>query len=193
MSNSGFNLLKPQLEPPTVWTKIYDWIVGTARLIVIVVEIIVVVAFGIRLILDIQGNKLSEDIENSEATLRAFQSSEARYKQTQNKTRAFNISWVEAPVFTDIYVEVNSYIPDDAIELNVQITSSVITISGKASINEIGDMETSFKNSPTFIDSELVQLESSGGSSNQFAEFTLRTKIKSIKLREIPEVAQDNQ
>ncbi|MCA9383572.1 hypothetical protein KC909_04345 [Candidatus Dojkabacteria bacterium] len=188
MSNKGFNLLKPQIEPPTVWTKIYEWIVGTARLIVIVVEIVVVIAFGFRVVLDIQGNQLTEQIDDKERILNAFQEAESRYVRVQNKTRAFNFSWTDATIYTDVYVEINGYLPQDATELTVQVDGDLIFITGTAPISQVGVLETAFKNSNTFINTELVQIKADGNSENNNAEFSLRSKIKELDKREIVEV-----
>lgn len=185
MKGKGFNLLKPQLEPPTVWTKIYDWIVGTARLVVIIVELIVVVAFGIRLFVDIQERQLDDDIATKESIIRALQESETRYIKIQSKTGAFRDGWEETPVYTDVYAEINNYLPVDAVELSVQVQGDRVFASGRASVSEIGKMEASFKDSDTFKDTELVQLESKGSSSSELAEFSLRTNIREINYREV--------
>lgn len=181
----GFNLLKQQIEPPTVWTKIYDWMVSTARLIVIVVQILVVIAFGIRIVVDIQSNNLTDEVEEAEGRIRALQNSETKFRKIQNKTNSINLSRTNAVVFSDVFNEVNSYIPADASEVNIQLDEDTITISGKASVLQIGFMESSFKNSSTFRNTELVQIDSKGSSSNEIGEFSLRTQIRDITYREL--------
>jgi len=63
MSEQGFNLLKPQKTPPTLWEKIYAWVLGTARIIVIIVEIIVVFSFGARIAVDTIASRLDKEVE----------------------------------------------------------------------------------------------------------------------------------
>lgn len=182
----GFNLLKEQLDPPTVWSKIYDWIVGTARLIVIVVEIIVVVAFGIRLVVDVQSKDLDEQIATKETNLKLFQDAEARFVRIQNKTAAFDTGWTESELYTSIFAEINGFLPEDAIELSVRLDGETFLVTGKASESEVGRMETAFKNSTSFINTELIQIQSQGSSSSSIAEFTLRSNIRGLPTKTLP-------
>ena len=105
MSNRGLNLLKLQVEPPTVWTKLYDWILSTSRVVVIVVELLVVVAFAIRLVVDIQSKFLDREIETKETVMSQWREEEARFRKIQDKAKAFENSWILSTAYTEIFTQ----------------------------------------------------------------------------------------
>lgn len=179
MSLKGFNLLKEQIEPQTMWTKIYDWIVGTARIIIIFVEILVVVAFGVRLAIDGRSKKLDQIVEEKERNLGYYEIAQNRFLTIQDKVSAFELSWNESVIFADIYKEINSYLPQNPQSISIKLTKDSLFISGEAKVNEIGKLESSFKNSTTFKNVELVQIQSQGSSPNSLAEFSLRSELRS--------------
>jgi len=185
VSKIGFNLLKAQMEPVTVWTKLYDWIVGTARIVVIVVEIIVVVAFGIRLIIDIQGKMLDEQIENKENTLSYYVEAERRYKVIQDKTSAFKMSWVNSTLHNETFFALNEILPETPSDISMSISEEAISVSGEATVAEIGDLETDFKESDVFKDTELANIISEGDSPQAIAEFVIRSTVNDLQKREI--------
>lgn len=186
MSVKGFNLLRPQVEPPTVWTKLYNYVVNTARVVVILVELVVVVAFVIRIVVDVQSKNLDEEIQTKEAVVKAFQSSEFNYRKIQNKTSAFESIWTSALTFSELYSEISRYIPTDIKEIGVQITDNSVFVSGSAIVSDIGLIEAAFKNSPNFIRQELDQVESEGSTTDVLGNFTLRADIREGKTRTIP-------
>jgi hypothetical protein len=185
MIKKGFNLLKPQLEPPTVWTKIYDWVLGTARVIIIVVQIIVVIAFAIRMVVDVQSKNLDREIVAKESVLSSLQESELRFKKIQKQTAAFEKALNISMIYSAIFAELNVLMPNNATELNIQFVSTSILISGKASVSAIGNLETELKTSRNFTNTELVQVESRGISQDETADFTIRTQIRDPRFRNI--------
>ncbi|MFQ5492958.1 MAG: hypothetical protein ACE5DX_02240 [Candidatus Dojkabacteria bacterium] len=185
MAKKGFNLLRPQIEPPTVWTKVYDYIVGSARVIVILVELVVVLAFVVRLVVDVQSKNLDEEIVVKEAIVKSFAQAEARYVRIQNKTGAFNAIWTNSPIYIQLYSEINGYIPNSAREMTIQIDNDKIFITGIAITSEIGEMENAFKNSDTFYKQELDQLETEGVSDDTLGNFTLRAQLNELPMREL--------
>ncbi|HLD03147.1 MAG TPA: PilN domain-containing protein [Candidatus Dojkabacteria bacterium] len=185
MSRHGLNLLKLQVEPPTVWTKLYDWIVSTSRIVVIVVELLVVAAFAIRLVVDIQSKFLDREIETKETVMSQWREEEARFRKIQDKTKAFETSWILSTAYTEIFVEINKYIPKNSTELSVQIDREVINISGEATNLEVGNLETALKNNNFFQNTEVKQIQSSNSNPQEIAQFSISTKVRNIKSRSI--------
>lgn len=189
MSKKGFNLLRPQIEPPTVWTKVYDWAVGSARIVVILVELVVVLAFAIRIVIDVQSNNLNEEIKTKESIVLVFQSSELRYLNIQQRTSAYRDNWESTPVFSGIFAEVSSYLPPGGKELTVLINpSSGVFVSGTAPVAEIGVMEENFKNSNTFSRATLDSIEGEGAVID--AAFSLSADIAIQENREFQQIEQ---
>ncbi len=189
----GFNLLISQIEPPTLWTKIYDWMVGSARIVMISIELVVIVAFGLRVFLDVESKNLDEEIANKENILRAFQSSEVRFRKIQDHVNAYAKSWEEASVHNNIYTEINSYLPQNPVEMTVQIDTTTIVVSGTATGNEIAFMENAFKNSSTFRDAQLIKLDIEGTSGDSLGNFTIVATIRNPEKRQISNLAEDQQ
>jgi len=158
-----------------MWTRVYDWVVGSARVVVIVVELVVVVAFAIRIVVDVQSNNLNEQIDTKEAILQTFQEAELRYLSTQAKTDAYRDLWETSNQYSPIFSEILSYLPTTSQELVVQIsTRSGLFVSGSAEVNEIAQMETSFKSSPNFTRQELDSIEGEGAIINATYAFSAR-------------------
>jgi hypothetical protein len=189
----GFNLLISQIEPPTLWTKIYDWMVGSARIVMISIELVVIVAFGLRVFLDVESKNLDEEIANKENILRAFQSSEVRFRKIQDHVNAYAKSWEEASVHSSVYAEVNTYLPQNPVEMSVQIDTTTVVVSGTASGKEIAFLENAFKNSSTFRDAQLVKLDIEGTSGDSLGNFTIVAAIRNPEKRQINNLAQDQQ
>lgn len=185
MSKKGFNLLRPQIEPPTMWTRVYDWVVGSARVIVIIVELVVVVAFAIRIVVDVQSNNLNEQIATKEAILQTFAEAELRYLSTQAKTDAYRDLWETSVEYSTIFAEILSYLPTTSQELVVQMsTRSGLFVSGSAEVNEIAQMESSFKASQNFTRQELDSIEGEGAIIS--ATYAFSARFSEIPMKMFP-------
>lgn len=60
-----FNLLKPEHAPPTAWDRIYKWLITRARLVIIVSEIIVALAFVAKVGVDLRTKELDEQLQTN--------------------------------------------------------------------------------------------------------------------------------
>ena len=75
----GFNFLKPQIEPPSAWTSIYEWITKTAKAVLIVFEIAVILALVIRIFVDVQAKNIDEQIDTLETIMQSRSFEEQKY------------------------------------------------------------------------------------------------------------------
>lgn len=164
----GFNLLKTQIEPQTMWTKLYLWTTTTARAIMVIVELVIVISFGVRVVVDLQFKNLNKDIAAKESVMEVLAESERRLSVIQSKAAAYKAIWSESDYYSDIYKEVFTIIPEGVEELNIQISDNRLIVKGFADIDSIQDMETKFKNSKTFTKTELVNIETQGNSLDSF-------------------------
>jgi len=64
----SINLLEPALEPEDFWTRAYRWILSIGRHMLVLVEVIVLIVFGIRFVIDKINNDLTKDINNKIST-----------------------------------------------------------------------------------------------------------------------------
>jgi len=61
----SINLLEPVLEPEDTWTKVYNWIVSTGRILLILVAMLVLGVFFSRFVLDKENNDLTDEINSN--------------------------------------------------------------------------------------------------------------------------------
>ena len=190
----GFNLLKAQAEPPSVWSKVYDWVLGTARIIIIVVEVVVLVAFVIRVIIDLQAKDLDNKITQSEAVLNVLRTNEAEFRTIQGKTSSYTKIWNGTPDYTDIIKSINASLPINTSikDLNISVAKDSLSITGtadKAKEADIVNLETSVKNNlPNLTDSILQELKDS----TDQLKFTFQAKIININNKKLSDITAND-
>ena len=151
-----------------MWTKLYSWTTTTAKTIMVLVELVIVISFGIRVVVDLQFKNLNKDIASKEQVMEVLKDNERRLLAIHSKAKAYRIIWEESNYYSDIYTEVFNIIPDGVEELNLQISEDKIIIKGFAQIDNIEHMESQFKASKTFKNTELVDIESQGNNLDSF-------------------------
>ncbi|HEX9804335.1 MAG TPA: hypothetical protein VGA67_01520 [Candidatus Dojkabacteria bacterium] len=185
MAKKSFNILRPQLSPPTAWDKIYQWMVGTARIVIIVVEIIVVFAFGIRVVVDTIGKNLDKQIVQKDAALNAYAPSEAEFRSVQNKTDAYRGLWVNSSGNFKLVQYLRTLLDQYSGAISFQINPQSVSISGELFSNEIKAIEQAMKSrdlindnsDPLFSSVELPSIESEGDESNPLTTFSISARL----------------
>ncbi len=180
MGLRGFNLLKTQPTPPTVWEKFYAWVLGTARTVIIVVQIVVIGAFVTRIIVDTQAKRLEKDIERKEMIISGFKESEKRYRIIQDRTTHFSEIWKDASNYYPVVEEIDSLLFSNFADLRIGIEGDIVTLRGQGNIQNISDLETKLKASSSFYNVEAFEIQAGDGlSSGSVGNFGLRALIKS--------------
>ena len=187
MSTKGFNMLRPQLTPPTAWDKLYKWMVGTARIIVIIVEFIVIIAFGTRVAVDTISKNLDKEIVKLNAELSAYSDSEFIIRNVQDKTNAYQSLWENSSNLS-IYIDfINDLIINYPGIISLQISKTEINISGELPLININELETKLKenvesdnitNIRLFNSIEVNTVESEGVNPGEIASFSIRAKLE---------------
>ena len=180
VTKKGFNLLKTQVEPQTLWTKVYKWTTTTARALMVFVELIIVLSFGVRVVVDLQFKNLNKDIASKEEVLIILKDSELRLRNIQDKVRLYEKIWTESDYYAETYAEIVRILPEDIQELQIVLKDNELIITGFTFANNVEFMETEFKNSNYFTKTELINFESRGDASDSF---TIRTKLNNIPKR----------
>ena len=184
MGETGFNLLQPQEAPPTFWDKAYAWVVGTARVIIIIVEIIVFGAFVTRFVLDTQSKNLDEKIKIQEVRLDALADKEEYFRKVQEKGTQYEEIWKVSSNYTPILKEINSYLPSITSEISMQIRNETLLIRGFGDFNAVSSMELSLKNSNTFDRTEVFEIQNQGGAASSSGRFAVRAILSNFNSRE---------
>lgn len=164
----SFNLLKPELPPPSAWDRIYDWIVTRARVVVVVCEILIVLAFIGKVIVDIQAKDINEALEEKSTTLAQFFGTiEGELRDIQQRAGVYRNVWEFSNSFSSILKEVQSYITNPGVKVTITISGKNLTIRGDDNLQALQLIESQMKTSPNFKD---VKLELNTESSEVVAE-----------------------
>jgi hypothetical protein len=149
--NRIFNLLKPVQPPPTFWDKAYDWILGRARVVILITELLIVFAFVAKVIVDTQARAKDEEIATLKGEIGFYASQrEPVFRDIQKRDSAYMRVWAITNGYTDILNEVYSYIQTPGLQLTVSAEKNRISIFGYDDLSAVQNLETQLKASPTF-------------------------------------------
>jgi len=124
------NLVPKEDFSATTAGRVLAWILSTFRIIVIVTEILVMLAFISRFWLDAQNTDLTELIKQKQAVLVASTSFENQFKDTQARLQIFSDYAVGEGKIPNIINVVSSRLPSDVVLDSISISKEGMTISG---------------------------------------------------------------
>jgi hypothetical protein len=146
-----FNLLKPVEPPPTVWDKIYNWILGKARIVILITELLIAVAFVGKVIEDTIAKNKDKEIESIKTELSFYANSkEAQFREIQRKEVQYNLLWTNSSGYYKILKEIYSIIPNTGAEITVKFEGNKVTIFGFDDLEFVKQIEQSLKGSQSF-------------------------------------------
>jgi hypothetical protein len=149
--NRIFNLLKPVQPPPTFWDKTYDWILGKARVVILITELLIVFAFVAKVIVDTQARTKDEEIASLKAELGFYSTQrEPLFRDIQKRDSAYQRLWSISNSYTDIFKEIYSYMQNPSAELTVSADKNRVSILGYDDLSSVQNLETQLKASATF-------------------------------------------
>lgn len=145
-----FNLLKPVEPPKTVWDKIYDFILYRARIVILITQILIVLAFGGKVIVDTVAKNLDQEIETLQQQLQFLSTLEPQVREIQKKDSLYRNLWKTSYEYNDIFNEVISYIVNPGAEITVAFAADVVTVSGTDDLSALQVLEQKMKSSSSF-------------------------------------------
>lgn len=153
------NLLPEANFDATTAGRVLSWVLSTFRIIVIVTEIIVMIAFLSRFWLDAQNTDLNDDIKEKAAVLTASKNFEREFENTQKRLEIFSELTKNEGVYADILKTVVSYLPTDLFLTTVIFEEGSLQIEGSTP-NEMSIQQLIVNLSSTgkFSDIGLVEL-----------------------------------
>ena len=181
--HKGFNLLRDQLQEADKWDKIQNWVNGTARVIVIVVEFLVIICFGTRIFMDRVARNLDESLENNKKTLDSLKDTELRLRQLQFDLQNYKGLWDSAGQYSETVKEIYSFVPTISNAITLSIDNGGVSLSGNASKLNIGKLEGIIKSSPNYNETLLISYIPQDGEAtdNTLGDFQLKTTINNFK------------
>lgn len=146
-----FNLLKPAEPPSTAWDKVYEWLLGKARIVVLITELIIAVTFVFKVIEDTSAKNKEKEIEQLNGQLAIYaQELEPTFRLIQNKSSDYMSIWTNSSDYTPIINEVFSYITNPSSELSVRVGKNTVSVTGFEDLAALQQLEESMKGSETF-------------------------------------------
>ncbi len=154
------NLLPEASFETTTAGRVLSWVLSSFRIIVIVTEIIVMIAFLSRFWLDAQNTDLNDEIKNKTAVLSASKDFEREFKNIQNKLNVFSKLTENQGIYTDTLSNIVSYLPSDLFLTSITFEGQLIEIEGY-SPNEVSIQQliVNLSSSGKFSDIALSKLE----------------------------------
>lgn len=124
------NLLPEKGFESTTTGRILAWILTTFRIIVIVTEIIVMVAFLSRFWLDAQNSDLNDKIKQREAVLSASLGFEKQFKSTQKRLKIFSDLVSNKTPSMKTMEKIAESLPSDVVLTSVIVEDTKVEING---------------------------------------------------------------
>lgn len=123
------NLLPQKGYQSTTSGRVLAWILSTFRIIVIVTEIIVMIAFLSRFWFDAQNTDLNDKIEQKQRVILAARDFELRFKDTQKRLDIYKSLANKSINQTDLHTKVASLTPSDVILTKFLIEGKKVEIT----------------------------------------------------------------
>ena len=156
---SQINLLPEVGFETTVTGRILSWILSTFRIIVIVTELIVMIAFLSRFWLDAQNTDLNDEIKYKTAVLAASENFENDFRNSQNRLKIFSELTKSEGVYTDALNTLVTYLPSDLYLTSVVFNGKSLQIEGSTpSEISIQQLIVNLSSSGKFSGINLTQL-----------------------------------
>lgn len=192
MSLHGFNLLQNNVRPPDAWDKLNDWVTNVGRIIVMVVEVVVIVSFIARVVIDTQTKNLLEKEEANSQAIVALRDREVRFRTQQAQFETYKQIWDTSSSYTAVMTELDKLRPKSIEKLSVSVQGDLITFSGEAPVTAIGQFENSLKTSEKYSDVQVDEIERLSGQDNR-ASFSIRMILEPTVLQARPKFTSDAQ
>lgn len=131
--DQDINLLPQKGFQTSTAGRILAWILSTFRIIVIVTEIIVMIAFLSRFWFDAQNTDLNEKIQQKKAVLLASREFESRFNDVQNRLSIFSGVTSNKTKYAEILKFITSSLPNDILLTKVSISKGNLEVQGLTS------------------------------------------------------------
>jgi len=155
------NLLPQRGFESTTTGRILAWVLSSFRIIVIVTEIIVMIAFLSRFWLDAQNTDLTDELKSKQAILASSLKFEKEFKETQKRLEVYSDLTSYTLPKVSIANTVSTLLPPDIFLTSVIFGTNAVTVSG-VSPNEksIQQLVVNLNSSDNFEKAYLVEIKS---------------------------------
>lgn len=179
------NLLKPQSNPEKLPVKFFRWLLSAGRYIFVVVEALVLIAFGTRFKLDADLASKKEAIEEQIPYIESLKPYETLIRQTQLKLSTIDNIKKGSLDLNLVLKKIADQTPTSVKISNINIgkkgDSASVSITGQTQINQdLGSFMVGLKEDPAFSAVNLASI----GLEQGIIKFTIDASIKTVGLGE---------
>ncbi len=181
MGYKGFNLLRPQITPEDQWDKIYTWVNTSARVIVIFVELIVIVCFAARVVVDRKARDLMEEVKSNHERLANLADAESEINITILDQQVYRGLWNSSSGFAPYITEVYALVPSMNSLINVTIDGEgQLDVTGVANRDLVSELEAKMKNSLSYKTVELSSFRPDPENTTGDGSFQIKAQINNV-------------
>lgn len=182
----SLDLLRSQSQPKRLVIKVFNWLLSSGRLLIVVVEILVLAAFLARFKLDSDLSTTREAIEQQVPFIESLASDEALIRQTQFQLATVREMRQDSPDYASIAQKIAKQTPSGIILKTLSMTknrsNADIRIAGTASDNtQLTSFIAGLRADSIFQDLDLVDVSLEGGTLS--FTITVSTKLTSNQER----------
>lgn len=176
-ANININLVPKDPFFHTPLGRAMQWALSAGRYIVIFTELIVIICFGARFVLDQQLHNLNRQIADKSVTIEGFAELETQFRIAQSKIE--NIQQIEQDInIVDVFATLTQVTPPDIVLSQLSIRPASITITGRSfSQSAFNTYITNLQLSPQFLNITVGRVES-GESQTPGINFTIQAQTR---------------
>lgn len=153
------NLLPQRGFESTTTGRILAWVLSSFRIIVIVTEIIVMIAFLSRFWLDAQNTDLSENLEQKQAVLAASLNFEKEFKDNQKRLQVYSNLTSDNLLKATVAKTITKLLPPDIFLTSIIFQSKEVRITGLSpGERSIQQLIVNLNSADIFTDVLLVEI-----------------------------------
>lgn len=172
------NLLPQEEFASSTFGRILTWVLSSFRIIVIMVDVLVMMAFFSRFWLDARSNDLDDLVKQKQSLISASSDFEDEFKQIQKKLAVFSVVAKSEKGYGDYIKTLTSLLPNSTSLASLSFADNELSLKG-VSPDESGIAQfiTNLEASESFQDTVLFQVGGEGAGSSLLT-FSAKTKIK---------------
>lgn len=168
------NLLPQEEFEASTWGRILAWALSGFRIIVIVTEMVVMIAFLSRFWLDARNSDLGESIKEKQALVSAQAAFEKNFRLTQKRLKIFSELSDKDPSLANIVASFASYIPSEVLLSNYSFSQDTIQVRGTApSEISVSQLVANLEASGKFSEVTVTSISQSSEDEIGFLRFSL--------------------
>lgn len=156
-----------------------------ARVVIIVCEVLVVISFAAKVIVDLQTKDINDAINQKGIELTQFFGTiEPKLRDIQLQSQAYERVWEASSKYSDVYSEIQRYIANSSANISISFTGADVTVKGDDNVTELRTIEEKMKSSNKFSDVRLELSTEGAEVQGGVGQYIISAKILKLEQRE---------